>query len=131
MSGPLQGVRVIEIGTLIAAPFAARVMAEFGTEVIKIESPGGDPLRAWRKLHEGTSLWWYLQSRNKKSLALDLKSPHGLKVARRLVATADVVIENLRPGGLEKLGLGWDVLSGLNRLCCKRLERRRARKKVS
>ena len=114
MSGPLQGIRVIEIGTLIAAPFAARVMAEFGAEVIKIESLGGDPLRTWRKLHEGTSLWWYLQSRNKKSLVLDLKSLHGLEVVRRLVATADVVIENLRPGGLEKLGLGWDVLSGLN-----------------
>jgi crotonobetainyl-CoA:carnitine CoA-transferase CaiB-like acyl-CoA transferase len=115
MTGPLQGIRVLEIGTLIAAPFAARLMAEFGAEVIKVESPkGGDPLRKWRKLHENTSLWWYLQSRNKKSIALDLKSPQGGEIARRLAASADVVIENLRPGGLEKLGLGWDVLSALN-----------------
>ena len=90
-------------------------MGEFGAEVIKIESPGdGDPLRKWRKLHEGTSLWWYLQSRNKKSIAVDLKTPDGLAIAKRLAAGADVVIENLRPGALEKLGLGWDVLSALN-----------------
>lgn len=115
MAGPLQGIRVIEIGTLIAAPFAARLMAEFGADVIKIETPGsGDPLRKWRKLHNGTSLWWYLQSRNKKSIALDLKSPAGLDIARRLIGSADAVIENLRPGGLEKLGLGWDALSALN-----------------
>lgn len=115
MSGPLEGIRVIEIGTLIAAPFAARLMGEFGAEIIKIETPdGGDALRKWRKLHQGTSLWWYLQSRNKKSIALDLKSPGGLDIARKLAASADVVIENLRPGGLEKLGLGWDVLSALN-----------------
>ena len=76
MSGPLTGIRVIEIGALIAAPFAARLMAEFGAEVIKIEAPGGgDPLRKWRKLHEGTSLWWYLQSRNKKSISVDLRRP--------------------------------------------------------
>ena len=115
MNGPLSGIRVIEIGTLIAAPFAARLMAEFGAEVIKIEQPGlGDPLRKWRKLHQGTSLWWYLQSRNKKSIAIDLKSPEGAGLVRELAATADVVIENLRPGGLEKLGLGWDELSEVN-----------------
>ncbi|HQT67569.1 MAG: carnitine dehydratase [Rhodospirillales bacterium 20-60-12] len=115
MSGPLEGIRVIEIGTLIAAPFAARLMGEFGAEIIKIETPdGGDALRKWRKLHQGTSLWWYLQSRNKKSIALDLKSPGGLDIARKLAASADVIIENLRPGGLEKLGLGWDVLAALN-----------------
>lgn len=115
MEGPLTGIRVLELGTLIAAPFAARLMAEFGAEVIKIEQPGhGDPLRKWRKLHQGTSLWWYLQSRNKKSVALDLKSPEGLEIAKALAAQADVVIENFRPGGLEKLGLGWDVLSALN-----------------
>ena len=115
MGGPLSGIRVLELGTLIAAPFAARLMAEFGAEVIKIEQPGqGDPLRKWRKLHRGTSLWWYLQSRNKMSVALDLKSPEGLAIAKSLAAQADVVIENFRPGGLEKLGLGWDVLSGLN-----------------
>ncbi|MCJ7957519.1 CoA transferase [Pseudomonas sp. 14P_5.3_Bac1] len=115
MTAPLSGIKVIEIGTLIAAPFAARLMAEFGAEVIKIEALGqGDPLRKWRKLHEGTSLWWYLQSRNKKSLALDLKSPEGLGVIKQLLGDADVLIENLRPGGLEKLGLGWDVLHALN-----------------
>ncbi len=115
MTAPLSGIKVIEIGTLIAAPFAARLMAGFGAEVIKIEAMGqGDPLRKWRKLHEGTSLWWYLQSRNKKSLALDLKSPEGLDLIKQLLGDADVLIENLRPGGLEKLGLGWDVLHALN-----------------
>ena len=115
MSGPLEGIRVLEIGTLIAAPFAARLMAEFGAEVVKIETPvSGDPLRKWRKMHDGTSLWWYLQSRNKHSIALDLKSPEGLEIARALAAKADVVIENFRPGGLEKLGLGWETLYALN-----------------
>ncbi|CAG9218468.1 Succinyl-CoA--D-citramalate CoA-transferase [Paraburkholderia sabiae] len=115
MSGPLQGIRVVEIGTLIAAPFAARLLAEFGAEVIKIEAPEtGDPLRKWRKLHEGTSLWWYLQSRNKKSICVNLKSQEGADVVKRLAADADIVIENLRPGALEKLGLGWDVLHAIN-----------------
>lgn len=115
MSGPLQGIRVIEIGTLIAAPFAARMLAEFGAEVIKIETPnGGDPLRKWRKLHEGTSLWWYLQSRNKKSVCVNLKSPDGAEVIKRLAKDADIVVENMRPGALEKLGLGWDVLHAIN-----------------
>ncbi|MFO2463965.1 CoA transferase [Pseudomonas sp. 15FMM2] len=115
MTAPLSGIKVIEIGTLIAAPFAARLMADFGAEVIKIEAMGlGDPLRKWRKLHQGTSLWWYVQSRNKKSLALDLKSAEGLELVKQLLADADVLIENLRPGGLEKLGLGWDLLHVLN-----------------
>jgi crotonobetainyl-CoA:carnitine CoA-transferase CaiB-like acyl-CoA transferase len=115
MTGPLAGIRVLELGNLIAAPFAARLLAEFGADVVKVETPGtGDPLRKWRKLHEGTSLWWYLQSRNKKSIAVDLKAPDGLAVVKALAAGADVVIENFRPGGLEKLGLGWDVLSALN-----------------
>lgn len=115
MKGPLAGICVLELGTLIAAPFAARLMAEFGADVVKIEQPGqGDPLRKWRKLHQGTSLWWYLQSRNKKSVALDLKSPEGLAIAKALAAKADIVIENFRPGILEKIGLGWDVLSDLN-----------------
>ncbi|MFM0648234.1 CaiB/BaiF CoA-transferase family protein [Paraburkholderia bryophila] len=115
MGGPLQGIRVVEIGTLIAAPFAARLMAEFGADVIKIEAPDtGDPLRKWRKLHEGTSLWWYLQSRNKKSICVNLKSADGVEIVKRLAADADVVIENLRPGALEKLGLGWDVLHAIN-----------------
>lgn len=112
---PLTGVKVIELGTLIAGPFASRIMAEFGAEVIKVESPdGGDPLRKWRKLYEGTSLWWYVQSRNKQSLTLNLKSDAGKEILKRLVADADVVIENFRPGVLEKLGLGWDVLSDIN-----------------
>ncbi len=111
----LSGLRVIEIGTLIAAPFAARLLGEFGAEVIKIESMGaGDPLRTWRKMHDGTSLWWYLQSRNKQSLALNLKSADGIAIVKQLVEGADVLIENLRPGALEKLGLGWDVLHALN-----------------
>ncbi len=111
----LYGIKVIEIGTLIAAPFAARLLAEFGAEVIKIEATGqGDPLRKWRKLHEGTSLWWYLQSRNKKSLALNLKSAEGVALVKQLATTADVLIENLRPGALEALGLGWDELHAIN-----------------
>ncbi|MCZ3045357.1 CoA transferase, partial [Acinetobacter baumannii] len=75
---------------------------------------GGDPLRTWRKMHGDTSLWWYLQSRNKKSIAVNLKTPEGLDIVKRLATSADVVVENFRPGGLEKLGLGWDVLSSLN-----------------
>lgn len=115
MNGPLSGIKVVEFGTLIAAPFAARLMAEFGADVIKIEQPGsGDPLRKWRKLHQGTSLWWYLQSRNKRSIAVDLKTPEGVEIARELATSADVIIENFRPGGLEKLGLGWETLSALN-----------------
>ncbi|MEL7939540.1 CaiB/BaiF CoA-transferase family protein [Pseudomonas delhiensis] len=115
MTAPLEGIRVLEIGTLIAAPFAARLLGEFGAEVIKIEALGqGDPLRKWRKLHQGTSLWWYLQSRNKKSLALDLKAAEGLAIVKRLLQRTDVLIENLRPGALEKLGLGWDVLHAIN-----------------
>jgi len=114
-AGPLAGIRVLELGQLIAAPFATKMLAEFGAEVIKVEAPKeGDPLRKWRKMHEGTSLWWYLQSRNKKSIAVNLKSPDGLALIKDLAASADVVVENFRPGGLEKLGLGWDVLSSLN-----------------
>ncbi|MCJ2035337.1 CaiB/BaiF CoA transferase family protein [Methylobacterium sp. J-068] len=115
VAGPLAGIRVLELGQLIAAPFATKILAEFGAEVIKVESPkDGDPLRKWRKMHEGTSLWWYLQSRNKKSIAVNLKSPDGLALVKDLAQSADVVVENFRPGGLEKLGLGWDVLSALN-----------------
>jgi len=112
---PLAGLKVVELGTLIAGPFAARLMAEFGAEVIKIESPdGGDPLRKWRKLYEGTSLWWYVQSRNKKSVTVNLKHPAGREIVKKLVAEADIVIENFRPGVLEKLGLGWAELSAVN-----------------
>ena len=112
---PLEGVRVVEFGTLIAGPFCTRIMAEFGAEVIKLEAPGeGDPLRKWRKLYEGTSLWWYVQARNKKSVTLNLKHPDGLEIARKLIADADIVVENFRPGVMEKLGLGWDAISALN-----------------
>ena len=112
---PLAGLKVIELGTLIAGPFAARICAEFGAEVIKVESPnGGDPLRKWRKLYEGTSLWWFVQARNKQSLTLNLKDPDAIDVLKRLLGDADILIENFRPGTLEKLGLGWDTLHALN-----------------
>ena len=112
---PLSGLKVVELGTLIAGPFASRICAEFGAQVIKVESPdGGDPLRKWRKLYEGTSLWWFVQARNKKSLTLNLKHPDGLSILKALLADADILIENFRPGVLEKLGLGWDVLLALN-----------------
>jgi formyl-CoA transferase len=112
---PLRGIRVIELGTLIAGPFCARMLAEFGAEVIKIESPrGGDPLRKWRKLHDGTSLWWYAQARNKKSVTLDLKQPEAQEIVRRLARDADIVVENFRPGAMENWGLGWADLSAVN-----------------
>lgn len=112
---PMQGVKVLELGTLIAGPFCTRILGEFGADVIKVESPdGGDPLRQWRKLHRGTSLWWSVQARNKKSLTVNLKHPEGLAIVRQLAAEADIVVENFRPGVLEKLGLGWDVLSAAN-----------------
>lgn len=111
----LQGVRVIEMGQLIAGPFAGKTLGEFGAEVIKIEPPGaGDPLRNWRMLKDGTSVWWQVQSRNKRSVALDLRNPEAQEIARELIASADVLIENFRPGTLESWGLGWDVLSELN-----------------
>lgn len=112
---PLAGLKVIELGTLIAGPFASRICAEFGAEVIKVESPdGGDPLRKWRKLYEGTSLWWFVQARNKQSLTLNLKHPDGLAILKQLLADADILIENFRPGVLEKLGLSWETLHALN-----------------
>jgi formyl-CoA transferase len=112
---PLEGLKVIEMGTLIAGPFCGRLLAEFGAEVVKIEPPGeGDPLRKWRTLHNGTSLWWYAQARNKKSLTLNLREPEGQAIARRLIEGADIVVENFRPGTLEKWGLGYDTLSAKN-----------------
>ena len=112
---PLAGLKVIELGTLIAGPFAARICAEFGAEVIKVESPnGGDPLRKWRKLYEGTSLWWFVQARNKQSLTLNLKDADGIAILKKLIGEADILIENFRPGTLEKLGLDWDTLHTLN-----------------
>jgi formyl-CoA transferase len=113
--GALRGVRVIEMGQLIAGPFAGKTLGEFGADVIKIEAPGaGDPLRNWRMIKEGTSVWWQVQSRNKRSIALDLRSPEGQDIARKLIAEADVLIENFRPGMLEEWGMSWEVLSALN-----------------
>ena len=112
---PMEGVKVLELGSLIAGPYASTLLAQFGADVIKIEPPGvGDPLRTWRKLHNGTSLWWYNQSRNKKSVTLDLKDPEAQEIVRQLATEANVVIENFRPGTLEKWGLGWETLSKLN-----------------
>ncbi|ANI34701.1 Succinyl-CoA:(R)-benzylsuccinate CoA-transferase subunit BbsF [compost metagenome] len=115
MSLPLDGIKVVEMGQLIAGPFAAKILAEFGAEVIKIEPPvTGDPLRKWRLLHNGTSVWWAAQSRNKQSVTLDLRQAEAQDVVKRLMQDADILIENFRPGTLEKWGLGWDVLSGIN-----------------
>ncbi|MCT6834000.1 MAG: CoA transferase, partial [Acinetobacter baumannii] len=115
MSLALEKIKVLEIGTLIAAPFATRILGEFGAEVIKIEPIGkGDPLRKWRKLHHGTSLWWYLQSRNKKSLALNLKSPEAIALIKKMIVDTDILVENMRPGALEKLGLDWETLKSIN-----------------
>jgi formyl-CoA transferase len=111
----LKGVRVIEMGQLIAGPFAGKTLGEFGAEVIKIEAPGaGDPLRNWRMMKDGTSVWWQVQSRNKRSIALDLRSSEGQEIARKLIAEADVLVENFRPGTLESWGMGWEQLSALN-----------------
>jgi formyl-CoA transferase len=112
---PLSDLRVIELGTLIAGPYCARLMAEFGAEVVKIETPvEGDPLRKWRVLHDGTSLWWYAQARNKKSVTLNLKDPEAQEIVRRLVKDADIVVENFRPDTMEKWGLGYDALAAIN-----------------
>ena len=115
MSGPLTGVRVLELGSLIAGPFCAKTLGDFGAEVIKIEPPGeGDPLRKWRRLRNATSLWWHVQSRNKKSVTCDLREPQGQDIVRRLAARSHIVIENFRPGALEKWHLGWQELSAAN-----------------
>jgi len=115
MSRPLDGVRVLELGQLIAGPFAAKMLAEFGAEVIKIEPPGkGDPLRNWRLVHEDTSVWWAAQSRNKKSVTLDLRQEEGQAVIRKLAESVDVVIENFKPGTLEGWGIGWEDLKAIN-----------------
>jgi len=116
----LQGLKVIELGQLIAGPFAGKTLADFGAEVIKVEPPaadgagGGDPLRQWRLLHNGLSVWWQVQSRNKKSVTLDLRTDEGRRVVRELIDEADVLIENFKPGTLEKWGMGYDDLSRRN-----------------
>ncbi len=114
---PLAGVRVIEMGQLLAGPFCARILAEFGAEVIKIEPPKkGDPLRVWRAVLDETktSLWWYVQSRNKKSITLDMNHPQASGLVKQLVGKADVLLENFKPGTMEKWGLGWDEVQKIN-----------------
>ncbi len=112
---PLAGLRVLELGALIAGPFCAKLLAEFGAEVVKLEPPGlGDPLRKWRYLKDGTSLWWHVQSRDKKSVTLDLRKPEGQAIAKKLASGADIVVENFRPGTMEGWGLGYDALAAEN-----------------
>ena len=112
---PLAGVRVLEMGTLIAGPFAAKTLGDFGAEVIKIETPGtGDPLRSWRTKEGTTSMWWHVQARNKKSVAIDLRQAEGQAIVKKLALEADVIIENFRPGTLEKWGLDYETLSAEN-----------------
>ena len=111
----LSGIRVLELGQLIAGPFAAKTLADFGAEIIKVESPqDGDPLRKWRMIHEGTSVWWQAQSRNKQSICIDLRLKEGQDIVRRLAKEADVLIENYKVGGLKKYGLDYDSLSRIN-----------------
>ena len=118
--GPLHGLKVVELGQLIAGPFAAKTLADFGADVVKIEPPpkngrgGGDPLRGWRLVKDGTSVWWQVQSRNKRSVALDLRQPEAQDIVRKLAAEADVLIENFRPGAMEEWGLGPEVLLAQN-----------------
>lgn len=115
MAKPLSDIRVLELGQLIAGPFAAKILAEFGAEVIKVEPPQtGDPLRKWRLLHKGTSVWWAVQSRNKQSLALDLRQKEAQDIVKQLITECDVLVENFKPGTLEQWGLGWDDLQKIN-----------------
>lgn len=112
---PLKGLKIIEMGQLLAGPFASTLLAWFGAEVIKIEPPGtGEPLRTWRELYKGTSLWWYILGRNKKSITLNLRDPRGQEIARQLIKSADAVVENFKPGTMERWGLGYDKLSATN-----------------
>jgi formyl-CoA transferase len=114
-AGPLAGLKVLELGQLIAGPFVGKTLGDFGADVVKVEPPEtGDPLRQWRMLHEGTSVWWQVQSRNKRSVALDLRTLEGREQVRRLIDDADVLIENFKPGTLEKWGLGHEDLQRSN-----------------
>ena len=114
--GPLSGLRVLELGTLLAGPFCGQLLGDFGAEVIKIEPPGqGDPMRNWgREKANGKSLWWPVVGRNKKAITLDLRQPDGQDLLKQLVAKSDFVLENFRPGTMEKWGLGWEQLSAIN-----------------
>ena len=111
---PLEGLRVVELGQLLAGPFTGTILGYFGAEVIKVEPPSGDPVRQWRELRDGTSLWYHSLGRNKKSVTLDLKSERGRQVAFDLLCHADVVIENFRPGAMESWGLGPDTVKEKN-----------------
>lgn len=115
-AGPLQGLRVIELGTLLAGPFCGQLLGDFGAEVIKVEPPGqGDPMRVWgREKANGKSLWWPVVARNKKAITLDLRQERGQELLKDLVRKADFLLENFRPGTLEKWGLGWEQLSAIN-----------------
>lgn len=115
MKKPLEGIRVLELGNYVAAPFAGKLMAEFGAEVIKVEDPKtGDSLRSWHAMHGDTAIWWYVQSRNKKSVTIDLRVPEGQEMIRELSKEVDVVLENFRPGTLEKWGIGYEDLKKIN-----------------
>lgn len=115
MRKPLDGVKVLELGNFVAAPFAGKIFGEFGAEVIKVEDPkSGDSLRNWRVMHKGTSLWWYVHARNKKSITLDLREQEGQEMVRELAKDADVIIENFRPGTLEKWGIGYEDIKKIN-----------------
>jgi len=112
---PLEGLRVLEMGQLLAGPFAGVLLAWFGAEVIKVEPPGtGDPLRSWRAMHNGTALWWYILGRNKKCITVDLRKPQGQDIIRKLAPHVDVILENFKPGTMEKWGLGYEDLKPLN-----------------
>ncbi|MFS0646949.1 CaiB/BaiF CoA transferase family protein [Siminovitchia sp. 179-K 8D1 HS] len=112
---PLEGVKVLELGNLVAAPFAGKILSEFGAEVIKVEEPvSGDPLRNWRVMHKDTSVWWYVQARNKKSITVNLRHKEGQDIIKELVEKVDVVLENFKPGTLEKWGLGYEDMQKIN-----------------
>ncbi|HXN21779.1 MAG TPA: CaiB/BaiF CoA-transferase family protein [Candidatus Dormibacteraeota bacterium] len=112
---PLEGLKILELGQLLAGPFASVLLAWFGAEVIKVEPPGtGDPLRRWRAMHNGTALWWYILGRNKKCITVNLRTPKGQEIVRRLAAKVDVVLENFKPGTMEKWNLGPEQLSKIN-----------------
>ena len=112
---PLDGIRILELGNIVAAPFAGKILSEFGAEVIKVEEPTkGDPLRNWRVMDKETSVWWYVQGRNKKSITVNLREKEGQDIVRKLVKKVDVVLENFKPGTLEKWGLGFEELQKIN-----------------
>ena len=117
-SGPLSNLRILELGHFVAAPFCTRVLADLGAEIIKIETPGkGDPVRSWGKMVDGKSLWWSVHGRNKKSVTINLKNPKGLELVKQLISECDGIVENFRPGQMERWGLGPDVVATINPAC--------------